>query len=156
MRLSGVLIRPNRNVSALLQTGRPSALLLLTAGRWGYLEEGGALQDAGGAAHLSDGVHGELRASHVHHGDAEPGGQDGSDGGAAGAVVTDHHVLWGGHRSAGRTQRTLKHRKSTVYLQRHRHPAADLPDNRGGDSRGGVALVAVEFDHRTLKEKKIR
>lgn len=42
----------------------------------------------------------------------------------------------------------------TVYLQRHRHPAADLPDNRGGDSRGGVALVAVEFDHRTLKEKK--
>lgn len=83
-------------------------LLFLTGG--GYLEEGGALQHAGGAAHLSDGVHGELRSSHVHHGDAEPGGQDGSDGGAAGAVVTDHHVLQGEERSSadGRTQRTLE------------------------------------------------
>ena len=66
----------------------------------GYLEEAGALQDAGGAAHLSDGVHGELRRSDVHHGDAEPRRQDGSDGGSTGAVVTDHHILQeGGQRS---------------------------------------------------------
>lgn len=58
-----------------------------------YLEEGGALQDAGGAAHLSDGVHGELRRADVHHGDAEAGGQDGPDGASTGAVVTDHHIL---------------------------------------------------------------
>ena len=59
----------------------------------GYLEEGGALQDAGSAAHLPDGVHGELRSSDVDHGDAEPGGQDGSDGGSTRAVITHHHVL---------------------------------------------------------------
>jgi len=59
----------------------------------GYLEEGGALQDAGGAAHLSDGVHGELRRSDVRHGDAEAGGEDGPDGGPTGGVVTHHHVL---------------------------------------------------------------
>lgn len=61
-----------------------------------YLEEGGALQDAGGAAHLSDGVHGELRPPDVHHGDAETSGQDGADGGAARAVVAHHHILQGG------------------------------------------------------------
>lgn len=61
--------------------------------RRGYLEEGGALQDAGGAAHLSDGVHGELRSADIQHGDAEAGGQDRSDGGSTRAVVTDHHVL---------------------------------------------------------------
>lgn len=62
-----------------------------------YLEEGGALQDAGGAAHLSDGVHGELRPPDVHHGDAKSGGQDGADGGAARAVITHHHVLQDTH-----------------------------------------------------------
>lgn len=62
-----------------------------------YLEEGGALQDAGGAAHLPDGVHGELRGSDVHHRDAEAGGQDGSNGGPTRAVVTDHHILQGGY-----------------------------------------------------------
>ncbi len=61
--------------------------------RWGYLEEGGALQDTGRAAHLPNGVHGELRRSDVHHGDAEAGGKDGSDGGSTRAVVTDHHIL---------------------------------------------------------------
>ena len=58
-----------------------------------YLEEGGALQHAGGAAHLPDGVHGQLRSADVQHGNAETSGQDGPDGGPAGAVVTDHHVL---------------------------------------------------------------
>lgn len=64
----------------------------------GYLEEGDALQDAGGAAHLPDGVHGELGSTDVHHSNAEFGGQDGADGGPTGAVVTDHHILEGrGH-----------------------------------------------------------
>lgn len=58
-----------------------------------HLEEGDALQHAGGAAHLSDGVHGELRRSQIQHRDAEAGGQDGPDGGATRAVVPDHHVL---------------------------------------------------------------
>lgn len=59
----------------------------------GYLEEGGALQDTGGAAHLPDGVHGELRSTDVHNRDTEPGGQDRSDGGSTRTVVTDHHIL---------------------------------------------------------------
>lgn len=63
-----------------------------------YLEEGGALQHAGGAAHLPDGVHGELRRPDVHHGDPQAGGQDGPDGGAAGAVVAHHHILQGAQR----------------------------------------------------------
>lgn len=58
-----------------------------------YLEKGGALQDTGCTTHLPDGVHGELRGADVHHGDAETGRQDGTDGGSTGAVVTDHHVL---------------------------------------------------------------
>lgn len=61
-----------------------------------YLEEGGALQHTGGAAHLPDGVHGQLRGADVHHGNAETGRQDGSDGGPTGAVVTNHHILQGG------------------------------------------------------------
>lgn len=59
----------------------------------GHLEQGGALQHAGGAAHLPDGVHGQLRRSDVGHGDAEPRRQDGADGGPTGAVVTYHHIL---------------------------------------------------------------
>ena len=58
-----------------------------------YLKEDDALQDTGGAAHLPDGVHRELWPPDVHHGDAEAGGQDGSDGGSTRAVVTDHDVL---------------------------------------------------------------
>lgn len=59
----------------------------------GYLEEDGALQDAGRAAHLSNGVHGELWGSDVRHGEAEAGGQDGSNGGPTRAIVTHHHIL---------------------------------------------------------------
>lgn len=58
-----------------------------------YLEQGGALQDAGGAAHFSDGVHGQLRSSDVHHRDAQPCRQDWADGRPARAVVTHQHIL---------------------------------------------------------------
>lgn len=58
-----------------------------------HLKEGGALPDAGGAAHLPDRVHGELRSPNVDHGDAEARGQDGSDGGSTRAVVPHHHIL---------------------------------------------------------------
>lgn len=37
------------------------------------------------------------------------------------------------------------------YLQRHADPAADLSDDGGGHSSGGVALVAVELDHWALR-----
>lgn len=71
-----------------------------------YLEEGGALQHTGGAAHLPDGVHGQLRSADVHHGNAETGRQDGSDGGPTGAVVTNHHILrgWGGQQTISSLQ----------------------------------------------------
>ena len=51
------------------------------------------MQDAGGAAHLPDGVHGQLRRSDVDHGNAEPGGEDRTDGGSTWAVVTHHDIL---------------------------------------------------------------
>lgn len=69
------------------------------AGLHTHLEEGDALQHAGGAAHLSDGVHGELRRSQIQHRDAQAGGQDGPDGGPTRAVVPDHHVLQEGEES---------------------------------------------------------
>lgn len=39
----------------------------------------------------------------------------------------------------------------TLYLQRHSDLAGHLPDDGGGDGGGGVALVAVELDHWTLR-----
>lgn len=40
-----------------------------------------------------------------------------------------------------------------THLQRHANPASNLSDHRSRDSRGGVALVAVELDHWTLGGK---
>lgn len=93
-----------------------------------YLEEGGALQDAGGAAHLSDGVHGELRPPDVHHGDAETGSQDGADGGATRAVVTHHHVLQGGVCGKGGG----RHKSQFHYYANRRFQSAPVLMSRPG------------------------
>lgn len=109
-----------------------------------YLQEGSALQHAGGAAHLPDGVHGELRRPDVHHGDPQAGGKDGPDSGAARAVIADHHVLSG--RSVigsniviiTHLQNKLKHKNNYnnkliiwVYVTNKRHtPGEALPPCR--------------------------
>lgn len=69
-------------------------------GHRAHLEEGDALKHPRGAAHLPDGMHGQLRAANVQHTQPQAGGQDGADGGAAGCVVAHHELLYGGKTSA--------------------------------------------------------
>lgn len=60
-----------------------------------HLEESDALQHPRGAAHLSDGVHGQLRAADVQHTQPQAGGQNGANGGAARRVIAYHELLHG-------------------------------------------------------------
>lgn len=91
--MSRFVIVLNVNTQKLSDRRHPALKRLTRLPFHTHLEEGDALQHAGGAAHLSDGVHGELRRSDIQHRDAEAGGQDGPDGGPTRAVVTDHHIL---------------------------------------------------------------
>lgn len=49
--------------------------------------------DAGGAAHLADGVHTELRAADVYRLHAQLGGHDRPNGRAARRVIPHHKIL---------------------------------------------------------------
>lgn len=57
------------------------------------LEQSCGLEDSGGAAHLSDGVHGQLRSTNIQHRNSQPSCQDGPNGCSTGTVVPHHHVL---------------------------------------------------------------
>jgi len=206
-------------------------------GRGAHLEEGDALEHPRGAAHLPDGVHGQLRAADIHHAQPQAGGQDGADGGATGRVVAHHELLHGDAASAaphaalwpptrspgawreatwdgeaapspsqGAKPPKMAHAQarppypvpeaaprgspgaassadpggdshsnggmpglcqtpspedrhmaasaeswpSAAHLQRDTHAGGNVPDDGFGDSRGGVALVAVHFDDGAL------
>lgn len=61
--------------------------------KWKDLEQSGGLKDSRGAAHLSDGVHGQLWSADIQHGNSQPSSQDGPDGCSTGTVVPHHYVL---------------------------------------------------------------
>mmetsp|Transcript_22788 Transcript_22788/g.76531 ORF Transcript_22788/g.76531 Transcript_22788/m.76531 type:complete len:522 (-) Transcript_22788:19-1584(-) len=92
------------------------------------LEEGSeqlvAVGEVVGAHHLAHGVHAELGHADVARAHADAAGDDGPDGGPAGAVVLHHKLL---HGRGG--------------------PGRELPHDIGRDAVRGVAHVCVALDH---------
>lgn len=74
--------------------------LVQDRGHGSHLKEGDALEHPRGAAHLPDGVHGQLWAADVQHAQPQAGGQNGADGGSTGRVVAHHELLHGDTASA--------------------------------------------------------
>src|SRR5690606_32952199 len=70
-------------------------------------------------------VHGEGRQADVHRANAQLAGDHRADGRAAAHVATHHETL-----------------------HRHFGGQAQVPEETGGLAAGGVALVAVDLDHR--------
>src|SRR5690554_2323626 len=81
------------------------------------------------AGQFADGVHGKGRRTNVDGGYAQLAGGDGADGGAAAHIAAgDKALYW-----------------NAVLL-------AQVAELGGGFAAGGIALVAVDLDHRALVE----